>query len=249
MPPPSGENTACSPVSTSIAVTCEPKTWVTYSRPSGPSVIPLEPARRLGGVTTSNRHPAATSGTTCEYVDQRSPMSCMPFILPPPAFPRRSRAPPAQHANLRSDPGSDRSGPHPQRAWTVRSRRSAADRAPPAAAENRRVSESRSERGDRPAPIRSGRGRSGRGVRPQAGRRQPQPRHRRVSGVFAASEATQPAHPQRAWTVRSRRSAAGREAPASASTPPSERSLRSERGDSARSEATQRGARRLSPAG
>ena len=33
----------------SIAVTCEPNTWVTWSRPSGPNVMPFEPPRRLGG--------------------------------------------------------------------------------------------------------------------------------------------------------------------------------------------------------
>ncbi len=72
IPEPSGENTSCSPVSTSIAVTWEKNTWVTYNRPSGPTVIPLAPPSRLGGTTVSNVQPWATVGVRSVYADQRS---------------------------------------------------------------------------------------------------------------------------------------------------------------------------------
>ena len=62
MPLPSGENTSWAPVSMSMAVTCEANTCVTYSRPSGPNVMPLAPPSRLGGVTVSRLQPDATCG-------------------------------------------------------------------------------------------------------------------------------------------------------------------------------------------
>ena len=75
MPLPSGENTSWAPVSTSMAVTCEPNTCVTYSRPSGPKVMPLAPPSRLGGVTVSRFQPDATSGVAAEYICHRSLMT------------------------------------------------------------------------------------------------------------------------------------------------------------------------------
>src|SRR5580704_6420666 len=61
-----------------MAVTCDPKTWVTYRRPSGPIVIPLLPARRLGPATTSTAQPAATRMGSLRYICQRSLMSVVP---------------------------------------------------------------------------------------------------------------------------------------------------------------------------
>ena len=78
MPPPSGEKTSWAPVSMSMAVTCDPNTWVTYRRPSGPRVMPLLPPSRLGGVTVSRLQPDATSRVAAEYICHRSLMRTPP---------------------------------------------------------------------------------------------------------------------------------------------------------------------------
>src|SRR5690242_18166360 len=75
IPPPSGEYTWWAPDAMSMAVTCEPNTWVTYSRPSGPNVMPLAPPSRLDATTCSMDQPPATLAGAFVYICHRSLMA------------------------------------------------------------------------------------------------------------------------------------------------------------------------------
>ena len=71
MPSPSAENASWAPLSTSMAVTCEPNTCVTISRCPAPHTMPLAPHSGDGPVTVLSDHPWATSGSPPPYASHR----------------------------------------------------------------------------------------------------------------------------------------------------------------------------------